>query len=382
MTPPPATMTVPLSRPSIGQAEIDAVMQALQSSQLSIGPWNERFEAAFAEAAGCRYAVSVNSGTSGLHLAVRALGIGPGDEVITSPFSFIASANCMLFEGAKPVFVDVEAESFSMDPAKIEAAITPRTKAILPVHVFGQMADMTAIMDIARRHGLAVIEDACEAPLATHRGQLSGSMGDLAVFAFYPNKQMTTGEGGMITTNNEYLYRLCKSMRNQGRGDSLQWLSHDRLGYNYRISELTAALGVVQTQRLPEFIEKRRRLVGLYEAALGGTPGLQLPQVRKENEHTWFVYAVRVSAALRDALLEALNQHGVQSKAYFYPCIHLQTFYREQFGFREGDFPVSEQLSHEIVILPFFSDMSDEQLYYVADTLKRLLRELQDQTTA
>lgn len=369
-------MNVPLSQPYLDEAEIQAVTDVLRSSRLSIGPQTDAFEDLFAKTLGSKYAIAINSGTSGLHLAVRALGLKAGDEVITTPFSFIASSNCVLFEGATPVFVDVEDESLNIDPAKIEAAITPNTKAIIPVHVFGQSANMTAIMDIAKRHNLYVIEDACESIMARHNGQMAGTFGDLAVYGFYPNKQMTTGEGGMIITDDDNIYRLCKSMRNQGRGDSLQWLSHARLGYNYRISELTAALGVVQTQKLPEIIEKRRAVANRYNELLQDVEGIRLLTIEEGNDHSWFVYGVRVDARVRGDLLERLNARGVQSKAYFSPCIHLQDFYREDFGYKEGDYPIAEQISHEMLVLPFFTQISEAEQQYVVKVLKEEMAQL------
>ncbi len=367
-------LQIPLSKSQIGEGEKQAVLEVLGSPRLSLGPVTEEFEKVFAETMGSRYAIAVNSGTSGLHLCVRALGIGEGDEVITTPFSFIASSNCILFENATPVFVDVEEDSFNMDVSLIEAAITEKTKAILPVHVFGQCANMEAIMSLAEKYKLKVIEDACEAPLAKHQGKVAGTMGNAGTFGFYPNKQMTTGEGGMIITDDEEIYRLCKSLRNQGRGDNMQWLSHDRLGYNYRISELTAALGKVQTQRLPGFIQQRQALAAKYLELLAEFEELHLPQTSASNEHAWFVFGVRVEAEFRDTFIEQLNTNGVQSKAYFFPCIHLQNFYRESFGYKEGDFPVAEKLSREMAILPFYPQMTDLELEYVYDTIKSILK--------
>jgi perosamine synthetase len=372
-------MFVPLSQPFVGEEEIQAVNKVMRSSQLALGPQTEAFEKEFAAAHGAKYGIAVNSGTSGLHVVVRALGIGEGDEVISSPFSFIASSNCVLFEKATPVFVDVEPDTFNIDPDKIEAAITPRTKAIIPVHVFGQSADMDRIMEIARKHNLLVIEDACESPLAKHNGKVAGTFGNCAVYGFYPNKQMTTGEGGMIITNDESLYKMCRSLRNQGRGDSMQWLSHTRLGYNYRISEMTAAIGLVQTKKLPYIIKKRQELAAKYNELFKDIPGITLPVTRPENEHTWFVYALRVAAEKRDALLKKLNEKGVQSKAYFFPCIHMQEFYVESFGYKYGDFPIAEQISHESFVLPFFTQMTDEQMLYVKETLEESIRELADE---
>ena len=364
---------IPLSRPLIEDDDIQAVLEVLKSPQLSLGPQTLAFEELFANTMNSQFAIAVNSGTSGLHVCIRALGIKEGDEVITTPFSFIASANCILFEKATPVFVDIEEQSFNIDPARIEAAITPRTKAIIPVHVFGHSANMKAIMQIAEKHQLYVIEDACEAPLALHHQKIAGTYGDFGVYGFYPNKQMTTGEGGMIITDNEQLYTLCKSLRNQGRGDSLQWLSHDRLGYNYRISELTAALGRSQTAKLKRIIESRRAVAHLYQHHLADIEEIKLPVTLENDLHSWFVFGIRVDKQIRDQLIKELNNRGIQSKAYFFPCIHLQTFYRETFGYKEGDFPLAEKISQEMVILPFFTAMQEEQILLVKNALKDAL---------
>lgn len=372
-------MFVPLSQPFVGEEEIQAVSEVMRSSQLALGPKTEAFEQAFAAAHGAKYGIAVNSGTSGLHVVVRALGIGEGDEVISSPFSFIASSNCVLFEKATPVFVDVQNDTFNIDPDKIEAAITPRTKAIIPVHVFGQSADMDRIMEIAKKHNLKVIEDACEAPLAKHNGKMAGTFGDFAIYGFYPNKQMTTGEGGMIITNDEAMYKMCRSLRNQGRGDSMQWLSHTRLGYNYRISEMTAAIGLVQTQKLPYIVGKRQELAAKYNELFKDIAGIKLPVTKPGNEHTWFVYALRIAAGKRDPLLKKLNEKGVQSKAYFFPCIHMQEFYVESFGYKYGDFPIAEQISHESFVLPFFTQMTDEQMLFVKEKLEESISELENE---
>lgn len=363
-------MKIPLSAPDITEKEIDAVTAVLRSSALALGPQMEEFERQVAALAGRRFGIAVNSGTSGLHLLVRALGIGAGDEVITTPFSFIASANCILFERARPVFVDIDPRTLNIDPALIEPAISPRTKAILPVHVFGQPAEMEPIMEIARRHGLKVIEDSCEAIGAQYRGRPAGSFGDGSVFAFYPNKQITTGEGGVVVTDDETIATLCRSMRNQGRGEGGGWLDHERLGYNYRLDELSCALGLAQLQRLPEIMARRAAVAAEYNRLLANLPGVTRPYISPDVEMSWFVYVLRLDDTIdRDRVLRLMHQHGVQCKPYFTP-IHLQPYYRERFGFQEGDFPVTEQVGREVLALPFFTGLQKEQVAYVVKSLK------------
>lgn len=368
---------VPLSKAVLGEDEIQAVNEVLLSGRLSLGPKTQQFEQEFAALMGAKYAVAVNSGTSGLHLVVRALGIKEGDEVITTPFSFIASANCILYEKATPIFVDVDERTFNIDPAHIEEKITSRTKAILIVHVFGQSCDMDRIMAIAQKHHLPVIEDACESPLATFNRKQVGTFGAAGVFAFYPNKQMTTGEGGMIVTNDEIIYTFCKSSANQGRGENMQWLSHDRLGYNYRMDEMSAALGLVQVRKLRRFVQQRQQKAQYYMNVLQKVAGVTLPFIDSRCNHTWFVFPIRVAKEIRDLVVEKLGQRGIPSKAYFSPAIHLQPFYRHQFGFQEGDFQVAEELSTTTLILPFFTEISEKEQLLVAETLKEVLREVQ-----
>ena len=370
------TYRIPLSQPSIGDNEWQAVQKVLQSGRLSFGPQVEAFEEAFASLLGIEYAVAVSSGTAGLHLCMCALGIDHKAEVLTSPFSFIASANCIEYVEAKPIFVDIEEESLGMNPDLIEEQISSRTRAILPVHVFGQCCNMGAIQKIAQAYRLPVIEDACESLLATHRGDLSGTMGKAGVFGFYPNKQITTGEGGMIVTSDKQWASLFKSLRNQGRSTNMQWLTHERLGYNYRIHEITAALGLVQLERLPRFHQQRTQLAALYQEALSDLEEIRLPSLAAKNTHSWFVFSIRVPAKKRDKLISFLAERGIQAKAYFYPCIHLQPFYREKYGYKEGDFPIAEKVSKESLILPFFADMTEGQVVEVCEMLKNALTQV------
>jgi len=362
-------MQVPLSGPDITEKEINAVVEVLRSGVLSIGPRLEEFENKIATFVGVKHAIGVNSGTSGLHLAVRALGISDGDEVITTPFSFIASSNCILFERATPVFVDIDPLTLNIDVDRIESAITPRTKALLPVDAFGQPVDIEAIKSIAAKYGLPIIEDACEALGAEFNGIKAGSQADIAVFAFYPNKQITTAEGGMVVTNDDHIADLVRSMRSQGRPITGLWLEHERLGYNYRMSELHAALGCVQMDRIDEIISKRRRVAEMYNAHLSEVEEVSVPYVDPRVKMSWFIYVVRFHASVnRDKVMEYLIEHGVGCKPYFTP-IHLQPFYREM-GFNEGDFPITESVAKTTLALPFFSNMTEEQIDYVVKTLK------------
>jgi perosamine synthetase len=366
---------IPLARPNITQAEIDAVAAVLRTPNLSLGPKLPEFERAFAEYCGTQHAVAVSSGTSGLQLVVRAMGIGPGDEVITTPFSFIASANCILLEGAKPVFVDIDADTWNIDAGLIEPAITPRTKAILPVDVFGSVPDLEAIRAIAFRRGLRVLEDSCEALGSRYRGKPAGSLGDAGVFGFYPNKQITTGEGGMIVTEDAGIARLCRSMRNQGRGEGNAWLAHERPGFNFRLSDINCALGLVQLKRLEEIAAERRRVDSLYQQHLFGEPRLRFQRIPSEVEMCRFVYVVRLSddhaQGDRDRILHELKERGIACSNYFTP-IHLQPFYVERFGFRPGDFPVCEALSARTIALPFHHELTADDVDYICQTLRSL----------
>jgi len=369
------TKSISLSGPDITDVEINCVLDVLRSPTLSIGPQLDEFERLAAAAAGRRYGVAVNSGTSALHLIVRALGLGEGDEVITTPFSFVASSNVLLMERVKPVFVDIDPMTLNIDASQIESAITSRTKALLVVDVFGQAVDMEAIASVAARHDLQVIEDSCEAIGGGFNGIPCGKLGVAGAFAFYPNKQITTGEGGCLVTDDEDLYRLARSMRNQGRGDGGGWLEHERLGYNYRMSELQAALGVAQLGRLSEIVAMRTVVAHEYTKRLRELADVTVPYVDPRVQISWFVYVIRVSASIdRDLLLKFLREHGVGCRNYFAP-IHLQPFYREQFGYQLGDFPVTEAVAAQTIALPFYNRLSEEDIDYVCATLEQGMRE-------
>ena len=367
---------IPLSRPSITPEDVEAVLAVLQTPTLSIGPQVRAFEEAMAAYTGVAEAVAVNSGTSGLHISLAAAGVGPGDEVITSPFSFVASANCAIYQGAKPVFVDIEADTLNIDPSKIEAAITPRTKAIVPVDVFGQPANIDAIAEIARQHNLTIVQDACEAIGAERNGQRVGSHPDVAsaVFAFYPNKQMTTGEGGIVVTDDTEFAKVLRSLANQGRDDAGTWMNHVRLGFNYRLDEMSAALGCTQVSRLDEILARRAQVAAWYDERFAAVDGIEVPYVAPETTRmSWFVYVIRIPEHVdRDALIPALQAEGVPVRPYFVP-IHVQPYYRETFGYTGGEFPVTETVSACTLAIPFFTEMTESQVEYVVEQFKVLL---------
>ena len=350
------------------------MLEALRSGRLSLGPMVDRFEEALAARVGAPYVAALSSGTAGLHLCMRLAGIGPGDEVVTTPFSFVASANCVLYEGATPVFADIDPRTLNLDPAAVEAAITPRTKAILPVHIFGYPAELAELEAIAERHGLAIVEDACEALGAEYRGRPVGSSGRPAVFAFYPNKQMTTGEGGAVAVSSEEEWSLLKSLSNQGRSDSGEWLTHSHLGYNYRLDDLSAALGLAQLERLDEILAARADVAARYAELLGRVDGVQ-PPLPDDPGHrrSWFVYVITLARGTdRNGVMARLAEEGVASKPYL-PSIHLQPYHRERFGYREGMLPVSEDASARTLALPFHSRLPAEDQERVVHALARAL---------
>jgi perosamine synthetase len=380
-------MQVHLARPDITDKEIEIVNEVIRCPILALGPKLKEFEQAIADYVGVKHAIAVNSGTSGLHLLIRAFGIGDGDEVITTPFSFIASSNCIVYERAKPVFVDIEPDTANIDPSLIEDAITPRTRAILPVDAFGQPAKLDIIRELARRHGLAVIEDSCESLGSEYKGTKAGNsaFADAAVFAFYPNKQITTGEGGMVVTDDDRIAFLCKSMRNQGRGEAGVWLSHERLGYNYRMDELSAALGVVQMSRIEELILKRKRVADMYNIRLSEISGVRLPYIAPEvTRMSWFVYVIRVGvdeptperqSRVRDHVMKRFKEAKIGCRPYFTP-IHLQPFYRTELGLEEEMFPVTEHAGRTSIAIPFHNHITGAEVEYVAEILENALNEV------
>jgi perosamine synthetase len=371
-------MKVPLSSPDIIDKDIEAVMGVMKTRFLSIGPKVVEFEKRIGSYAGTRYAVAVNSGTSALHLIIRGMGIGEGDVVITTPFSFIASSNCILFEKAGPLFVDIEKETLNLDADKVEEKLESlskeeleKVKALLVVDAFGQPADWDRFKEIGKKYNLRLIEDSAEALGSEYKGKRAGSLGEVGVFAFYPNKQITTCEGGILVTDNEELARLARSMRSQGRGESGEWLDHERLGYNFRMDELSAALGCSQMERIEEILDKRAKVAGMYGEKLAEVEEVQVPFIASYvSRMSWFVYVIRLERGIdRNKIIKYLNEQGVQCKPYFTP-IHLQPFYRTMFGYKEGDFPVTEDVTRRTIALPFFNNLKEEQIDYVVEKVK------------
>jgi dTDP-4-amino-4,6-dideoxygalactose transaminase len=386
---------IPMSSPDLSDKDRQAVIEVVNTPILSMGKWTPAFEETFCKLTGSKHAIAVNSGTAGLHLCVRAAGIGPGDLVITTPFSFVASTNALLFENAIPVFVDIDPRTGNINPELVadaarniekylprgnrqSSAVNRQLKAILPVDVFGQPADMDAINAIANEHGLKVIEDSCEALGATYKGKQAGTFGDFGVFAFYPNKQITTGEGGVIITNDEEAARLMRALRNQGRAPGDTWLQHTHLGYNYRIDEMSAALGASQMSRLDEILSKREQVAAWYEARLSEIPGVETPFVESNTTRmSWFVYVIRFDKKIsRDDMAKRLEARGIPVRPYFLP-IHLQPYMVERFGYRQGDFPVTEDLGQRGLAIPFSGVMSEEQVDFVCNAIRE---EVQKQT--
>ena len=367
---------IPLARPAIGPREEELVLEVLRSRQLSLGPRLEQFERAIGEHIGARHVSAVASGTAGLHLALRAAGIGAGDEVITTPFSFVASANAVLYEHARPVFCDIDRRTLNLDPEAAAAAVGEGTAGVLPVHIFGYPANMPAFERLAGEHGLWLVEDACEALGAVHGdGKPVGARGHPAVFAFYPNKQIATGEGGAVVCKDAAMKSRVDSERNQGRAPDMGWLDHDRLGFNYRLSDIACALGIAQLERLDELLAGRARIAAAYSERLSGIEGLELPCADSGGDRrSWFVYVLQLPAAIdRDGAIQQMRAAGIDSKPYL-PAIHLMSFYRERFGHREGEFPVCEEISRRSLALPFFPELTDGQVQRVTDTLMGIIQ--------
>jgi len=362
---------IPVAQPVIGEREEELVLEVLRSGQLSLGPRLPAFERAFAARVSAAHASAVSSGTAGLHLALRAVGVGEDDEVVTSPFSFVASANAVLFERARPVFADIDPVTLNLDVDAARAAVTERTSALLPVDIFGYPVDIAGFESF----GLPIVEDACEALGASYAdGTLVGSRPHPSVFAFYANKQITTGEGGIVVAGDPAVKERIDSERNQGRAPDMDWLDHDRLGFNYRLSDIACALGIAQLERLDDMLTGRIRVAAAYREALSDVDGLGLPcEDRGQERRGWFVFVVQVPHGDdRDDVIRALHERGVQSKPYL-PAIHLMSFYRERFGHREGEFPVCEDVAARSLALPFFPHLTEGQIEQVAGALRGAL---------
>jgi perosamine synthetase len=370
-----AVRRIPLARPWIDEREEELVLEVLRSGRLSLGPTIDRFEELVAERVGAPYAAALSSGTAGLHLLVRAAEIGPGDEVITSPLSFAASANCFLFEGATPVFADVDPRTWNMDPAAVEAAITERTKGVVAVDMFGYPCELGPLMELCELRGLALIEDSAEALGAEYRGQPIGSHGPPAVFGFYPNKQLATGEGGVVVTHSEETWKLVRSMRNQGRSYAGGgWFNHVRLGFNYRWTDLQAAVGIAQLEKLDRALELRSTAAARYAELLASVDGVELaPADDADHRRSWFVYVVELAPGVdRARVMADLRERGVDAAEYV-PCIHLQSYMREAFGFSEGLCPVAEEISSRTMALPFYAEIDPDDQEYVVEALRAVL---------
>ena len=365
-----AVRRIPLSKPYIDEQEEERVLDVLRSGRLSLGPAIERFEELFAERVGAPHAAAVSSGTAGLHLLAHLADLGPGDEVITSPFSFVASANCAVYEGATPVFADIDPSTLNLDAAAVEAAITPRTRAIVAVDMFGYPCELDALQELCERHGLTLIDDACEALGAEYKGSPVGAHGPSAVFGFYPNKQITTGEGGVVATHSEDEWRELKSLRNHGRSYDARWFHHVRLGFNYRITDLQAALGIAQLEKLDRILELRADVAARYRELLASVDGVE-PPLPDDADHrrSWFVYVVKLAPEIdRDEVSATLASQGIEA-GHYVPCVHLQPYMRGRYRFTEGVCPVAEDASRRTLALPFYTGIEAEDQERVVDAL-------------
>ena len=362
---------VPLSRPFIGEREEELVLEVLRSGRLSLGPAIERFEQLIGERVGAPYVAAVSSGTAGLHMLCHIAGVGEGDEVITSPVSFVATANCFILEGGRPVFADVDPQTLNLDPAAVEAAVTDRTKGIVAVDMFGYPCELDELRAIAERHGLWIIDDSCEALGAEYKGAPIGSHGTSGAFGFYPNKQVTTGEGGVITTHDEEEWETLKSLRNQGRSYDSRWFHHVRVGFNYRFTDIQAAVGIAQLEKLDEMLAMRSEAAARYGKLLEGLDGVELPHADDEDhKRSWFVYVVKVAEGIdRDAVLDRLGAQGVEA-GHYVPAVHLQPYMRERYGFTDGTCPVAEDACDRTLALPFFPQIEAEDQELVVESLQ------------
>ncbi|MCH9646984.1 MAG: DegT/DnrJ/EryC1/StrS family aminotransferase [Deltaproteobacteria bacterium] len=370
-------MELPMAGSELDESDIQAVLNVLRSGRLALGPEAEAFGEELAQRVDARFGVAVSSGTAALHIAVRALGWGPGDEVLVPSFTFVASVNALLYEGVTPVFVDIDPRTFCLDPQCVEAALTPRTKGIMVVDVFGHPAPWGELLEIAQRHGLRLIDDSCEALGAEYQGRKLGSLADVSTFAFYPNKQITTGEGGMLVTDDPQIASLARSLRNQGRGEMGAWLEHPRLGFNYRMSELNAALGRSQLARLDRFMALREQVAHMYTQRLAKVEGIKPPVVEPDVRMSWFVYVVTLDEGIqRDEIVRTLKTHGVPSRAYFSP-IHRQPC-AAQWAPEEGSLPVTEDVAARTLALPFHNRLSEAQVERVASALEEALADRRD----
>jgi len=359
-----------MSAPDLDDSDIQEVLAVLRSGRLALGPKTEEFEEVMGTYLGVRHAIAVSSGTAGLHLLVRALGLGPGDEVLVPSFTFVASVNALLYEGITPVFVDIEPETYTIDPQEMVKKITPRTKAMMVVDVFGHPAEWDAITTIAREHNLKIIDDSCEALGAEYKGRKLGQFGDGAVFAFYPNKQITTGEGGMVVTNDEKLATLLRSLRNQGRGEMGAWLRHEHLGYNYRMDELSAALGVSQMRKIESLLTKRAQVAQWYTERLSSFSWLRTQVVKPYVRMSWFVYVITLARGFcRDEVIQNLHTLGIPARGYFSP-VHLQPYMQKRFGFRRGELPLTEDIAQRTIALPFHNNLRLEEIETVVAGLQ------------
>lgn len=363
---------IKITKPYMNKDDIDSVVKVLKDGTMFAGNLHNKFEQKLSQYLGVKYACAVSSGTAGLHLAIMSIGIKKGDEVITSPFSFISSVNCILYEGAIPVFADIEEDTFNMNPFNIEHLITKRTKAILIPHIFGQSAKMDKILEIAKKNKLKIIEDACESIGATYENNRVGSMGDVSVFSFAPNKQIATAEGGAVTTNSSTIYDIACNLRNLGRKDKNGTITYVNLGYNYKINQVSASLGITQLQKIDMMVERRNKIAYWYNQYLNGIPYILLPKIEKNATHTFFAYAIRITNGKRNDVQYNLSKKGIETKAYF-SALHLQPFIKKSFGFKKGNFPITEKVSKEILALPIFVELSKDRVKYISQQIRQFM---------